>query len=79
MNPFLYGRPLDSVEGLVGRDVELEELLGCVRSGQAVMVYGPRRYGKTRLARVVEGRAREENMGSQASTSTCGERAVSRI
>jgi uncharacterized protein len=60
VNPFHYGRPLDSMEGLVDRDAELEELLGCVRSGQAVMVYGPRRYGKTSLARVVEGRAREE-------------------
>jgi len=60
INPFRYGRPLDSIEGLVDRDAELEELLGCVRSGQAVMVYGPRRYGKTSLARVVEGRAREE-------------------
>jgi hypothetical protein len=60
VNPFHYGRPLDSMEGLVDRDAELEELLGCVRSGQAVMVYGPRRYGKTSLARVVEGRASEE-------------------
>ena len=60
INPFLYDRPLDSVEGLVGRDTELEEILGCVRSGQAVMVYSPRRYGKTSLARGVEGRAREE-------------------
>ncbi|MGH3145783.1 MAG: AAA family ATPase [Rubrobacter sp.] len=59
-NPFLYGRPLESTERLVGRDVELEELLGSVRSGQAVMVYGPRRYGKTSLARVVEGRAQEK-------------------
>jgi hypothetical protein len=58
INPFLNGRLLDSVEGLVGRDTELEEILGCVRSGQAVMVYSPRRYGKTSLARVVEGRAR---------------------
>jgi hypothetical protein len=40
-NPFLYGRPLDSGEGLLGRDAELEQLLGCVRSGRAVMVYVP--------------------------------------
>ncbi len=59
-NPFLYGRPLRNAEGLVDRDAELDELLGCVRSGQAVMMYGSRRYGKTSLARVVEGRAREE-------------------
>ena len=59
-NPFHYGRPLESMEGLVDRDAELVDLLGCVRSGQAVMVYGPRRYGKTSLARVVEGRVREE-------------------
>jgi uncharacterized protein len=60
INPFLYGRPLESAEQLVDRDAEIGELLGCVRSGQAVMVYGPRRYGKTSLARVVEGQAREE-------------------
>lgn len=60
VNPFHYGRPLRDAGGLVGREVELEELLGCVRSGQAAMVYGPRRYGKTSLARVVEGRACEE-------------------
>jgi uncharacterized protein len=60
VNPFLYGRPLESAEQLVDRDAEIGELLGCVRSGQAVMVYGPRRYGKTSLARVVEGQAREE-------------------
>jgi hypothetical protein len=59
INPFLYGRPLESAEQLVDRDAEIGELLGCVRSGQAVMVYGPRRYGKTSLARVVEGQARE--------------------
>jgi hypothetical protein len=29
INPFLYGRPLDSQEGLVGRDAALEEILGC--------------------------------------------------
>jgi hypothetical protein len=60
INHFLYGRPLESAEQLVDRDTEIGELLGCVRSGQAVMVYGPRRYGKTSLARVVEGQAREE-------------------
>jgi len=60
INPFLYGRPLESAEQLVDRDAEIGELLGYVRSGQAVMVYGPRRYGKTSLARVVEGQAREE-------------------
>jgi hypothetical protein len=60
IKPFLYGRPLERAEQLVDRDAEIGELLGCVRSGQAVMVYGPRRYGKTSLARVVEGHAREE-------------------
>jgi hypothetical protein len=51
-NPFLYGRPLDSGEGLLGRDAELEQLLGCVRSGRAVMVYGPGRTGKRALRKL---------------------------
>src|SRR5215210_807376 len=48
-NPFLYGRP-----------GERAELLDSIRSGQPVTVYGPRRYGKTSIARVVEQEAADE-------------------
>lgn len=53
-HPFLYGRPVERVDELIDREGERSELLDSVRSGQPVMVYGPRRYGKTSLARVVE-------------------------
>jgi hypothetical protein len=52
-NPFLYGRPVERQEELIDRAAEKAELVDCVRSGQPVMVYAPRRYGKTSLARVV--------------------------
>lgn len=52
-NPFLYGRPVERREELIDRAAEKTELIDCVRTGQPVMVYAPRRYGKTSLARVV--------------------------
>jgi AAA+ ATPase superfamily predicted ATPase len=52
-NPFLYGRPIEHQEELIDRAAEKTELMNCVRTGQPVMVYAPRRYGKTSLARVV--------------------------
>jgi len=52
-NPFLYGRPVEHQEELINRAVEKADLIDCVRTGQPVMIYGPRRYGKTSLARVV--------------------------
>ena len=59
-NPFLYGRPVERADALIDREGERAELLDSVRSGQPVMVYGPRRYGKTSLARVVEREAADE-------------------
>jgi hypothetical protein len=59
-NPFLYGRPVERADELIDREGERAELLDSVRSGQPVMVYGPRRYGKTSLARVVEREAADE-------------------
>jgi predicted AAA+ superfamily ATPase len=46
-NPFLYGRPVERADELIDREEERAELLDSVRSSQPVMVYGPRRYGKT--------------------------------
>src|SRR5215212_3122280 len=59
-NPFLYGSPVERAEELIYRERERAELLDSVRSGQPVMVYGPRRYGKTSLARMVEWEAADE-------------------
>lgn len=55
-NPFVYGRPIRDERNLADRDGEKEELIANARSGQAVMLYAPRRYGKTSLARVVADR-----------------------
>lgn len=52
-NPFLYGRPVEHQEELINRAVEKADLIDCIRTGQPVMIYGPRRYGKTSLARIV--------------------------
>jgi AAA+ ATPase superfamily predicted ATPase len=52
-NPFSYGRPIERQEELIDRATEKTDLMDCVRTGQPVMVYAPRRYGKTSLARVV--------------------------
>ena len=59
-NPFLYGRPIQHKEQLVDRERELAELSAAARTGQAVMLYGPRRYGKTSLARVLAERLQQE-------------------
>ena len=51
---------MEQAAELIDRDSERAELLDSIRSGQPVMVYGPRRYGKTSLARVVERAAADE-------------------
>lgn len=58
-NPFVYGRPVESADRLIDREDERSQLLGAARTGQVVMLYGPRRYGKTSLARVVAREAEE--------------------
>ncbi|MEJ7842861.1 MAG: hypothetical protein WKF95_13950 [Rubrobacter sp.] len=45
---------------MIDREDERDALLDGVRSGQVVMLYGPRRYGKTSLARVVAREAEED-------------------
>lgn len=56
INPFVYGRPVYSEEELADRATEKRRLISDANSGQPVMLYAPRRYGKTSLARVVSGR-----------------------
>lgn len=59
-NPFVYGRPIAREEDLADREAEKHALLGSVRSGQPVILYAPRRYGKTSLGRVVASRLLDE-------------------
>lgn len=56
INPFVYGRPVYSEEDLADRTSEKQRLIGDANSGQPVILYAPRRYGKTSLARVVSER-----------------------
>ena len=51
---------MERADELIDREGERAELLDSIRSGQPVMVYGPRRYGKTSIARVVEQEAADE-------------------
>lgn len=55
-NPFVYGRPIYDDEELADRTSEKRQLIGDANSGQPVILYAPRRYGKTSLARVVSER-----------------------
>ncbi len=56
INPFIYGRPVHTEEDLANRASEKRQLIGDANSGQPVILYAPRRYGKTSLARVVSER-----------------------
>lgn len=56
INPFVYGRPIYSEEELADRSSEKRQLMADANSGQPVILYAPRRYGKTSLARVVSER-----------------------
>jgi AAA+ ATPase superfamily predicted ATPase len=58
-NPFSYGRPLRRSEELVDRERELAALRADVGVAQPVMIYAPRRYGKTSLARVLSAQLAE--------------------
>lgn len=60
-NPFLYGRPLTSEDQLVDREREMADLQSGVLSGQPVMLYAPRRYGKTSLSRVLSSQMLREH------------------
>jgi len=62
INPFIYGSPILREVDLADRDQEKRELISDVNSGQAIILYAPRRYGKTSLARVVAERVLEEQL-----------------
>ncbi|MCU0289058.1 MAG: ATP-binding protein [Acidobacteria bacterium] len=48
MNPFVYGEKV-SGENFCNRSREISELTSEINSGQNLMIYSPRRYGKTSL------------------------------
>jgi hypothetical protein len=48
-NPFFHRGAIRRVEDFVGRDAELNQILGLVRNGQSVSLIGPRRIGKSSL------------------------------
>ena len=57
-NPFVYGEVVPG-EAFVGREVELDRLIGDLAAGQKVFLISPRRYGKSSLVRqALEGLAR---------------------
>jgi len=58
-NPFVYGKVARG-EFFADREVESEELMADIASGQSVIIFSPRRYGKTSLILEVLDRARGE-------------------
>jgi len=57
-NPFVYGEVVPG-DAFVGREVELDRLIGDLAGGQKVFLISPRRYGKSSLVRqAFEGLAR---------------------
>lgn len=60
-NPFIYGQEV-SGDIFCNRAKESEELLSDIRSGQNVIIYSPRRYGKTSLIKEVLRRAKKEGV-----------------
>lgn len=48
MNPFVYGEKVKG-ENFCNREQEIKELVSEITSGQNIMIYSPRRFGKTSL------------------------------
>jgi len=60
-NPFVFGKPV-SGENFADREREIKELALDLRSGQNVLVYSPRRFGKTSLLSEVLAALRKEGI-----------------
>ena len=60
-NPFIYGKVARG-EFFADREAESEELMADITSGQSVIIFSPRRYGKTSLILEVLDRARGEGL-----------------
>ncbi len=48
-NPFFHRGAIRRVEDFVGREAEINQMLGLLRNGQSVSLIGPRRIGKSSL------------------------------
>ena len=60
-NPFVFGKAV-SGENFADRERELKELALDLKSGQNVLIYSPRRYGKTSLISEVLAKLRKERL-----------------
>lgn len=61
MNPFVYGEKV-SGENFCNRQQEIKELISEISSGQNLMIYSPRRYGKTSLISIVLKKVEEKGL-----------------
>lgn len=60
-NPFVYGQEV-SGEAFCDRSKEIKEILTDIRSGQNIIIYSPRRYGKTSLIKEALRKAKKEGI-----------------
>ena len=60
-NPFAYGKVARG-ESFADRKAEIKELMGDIASSQNVILFSPRRYGKTSLILEVLDRVREQGL-----------------
>jgi hypothetical protein len=61
VNPFVYGEKV-SGENFCNREQEIKELVSEISSGQNIMIYSPRRYGKTSLIGIVLSKLEEKGL-----------------
>jgi hypothetical protein len=60
-NPFVYGKVVRG-KSFTDREAESKELMADIASSQSVIIFSPRRYGKTSLVLEVLDRAREQDI-----------------
>ena len=60
-NPFIYGQEV-SGDTFCNRTKEIKELMSDIKSGHNVIIYSPRRYGKTSLVKKVLNIASKEGI-----------------
>ena len=60
-NPFVYGKVVRG-KYFADREAEIAELINDIASGQNVIVFSPRRYGKTSLILEVLDRVKAEGL-----------------
>ena len=58
-NPFVYGKVARGA-AFADREAEIDELMADIASSQNVIIFSPRRYGKTSLILEVLDRIREQ-------------------